>query len=1148
MIVLTRRFNRHSRRHIQSDPQSDASVSLETGLSPNSNRQGLSPLVSIRTTAFHYNIDVLSKSMTRFDDRLMKHRLLKPIYRELLLALSLACWLGGNAAAQEEVDNASARAFNSAAALQNAGLHKRASTKWTEFIAQYPKDDRVGRAHYYLGVCQLRVGKFADAAQAFQNVLHRWPNLAQADRAQHNLAMAHYEIATADKNADRFRQAALDFGVVASKYPNSDLVDSSIYYQADCLYHAGDLPGAVQVYQKLITQHPKSTHAARAFYDLGIAQQELGQTAEAAKTFASFLAKADYSKHELVPEIRLRLAICWHDTNDLEQAAEQFSKAAEIPNFELAPYAALRLGQTKLDQQRYDEAATLLNRFSKKYRNSEYLAEAMKTAGQCYYMADKPRDAIRVLTRVASSKDPPAAEAAYWLGRSQLKLKQNEQALKTLENAIGRFGDHPFANYLKFARIDALYELPKRRSETPALYETFWRENPKHALASRAAYMTALSSFGQQQYSKAREVAEAFLAIPANEASLETPDMRFIAAESYLLGEPDNANDRSKAEALYRKLVTKHPEHARAPQSLLRIGWCLYADDRPQEAIKHLNGALEKFDKQQQLPEARLLIGRSHAQLNQHREAIKELSATLKADGSWPRIDEVLFSLADSHRALGEHDPAAELLRRLVNSQPKSPLRSQSLYWLGEIAQQKKQQDEAIKWFQQVVQHHSDSEFSRPAMHALAAIHFAKQQYPQTRDWASRLVDGKPADQLNQRGRYLRGLAFHREHEFSKAVDDLTAYRQQAVDPDEAINANYTLVLCHIGLKQFDQARNLLTELVKNNPDFPHADSAFYELGHGLRSVQDKAAEAAEAFEWVAVKRPSSELAPESWFRVAQYHVDRAGKLNDDAKQAAYEKAETSLKNGLATAKAASMRENMLYLSGDLQFQQQRFEDAAKTLTTQVAEFPNGTYVGDATFLAAQSKYRLEQFDQALPLFVKVTELAFAETSQEQMDSYRSQALYLAGDCAAKLSRWTESQSLFQKLVDQYPKFSQLAEATYGIGYALHKQNQSDAAMKVFDQVTLQTETETAAKARFMIGEIEFGLKKYEDAIEQFLVVTVGYPYESWQALARFETARCFRELGDPDRAAQTLREMIEKHPSHGRIPDARRMLEELKQ
>ncbi len=241
---------------------------------------------------------------------------------------------------------------------------------------------------------------------------------------------------------------------------------------------------------------------------------------------------------------------------------------------------------------------------------------------------------------------------------------------------------------------------------------------------------------------------------------------------------------------------------------------------------------------------------------------------------------------------------------------------------------------------------------------------------------------------------------------------------------------------------------------------------------------------------------------------MAQYQAELASQVDAGKKKAAYQSAEASLKQGLAKAGGGDLSEHMQYLLGDLQFQQQRFADAAETLAKQIHEFPSGKYAGPATFLAAQSRYQLQQFDQALPLYIKIADIAFADTQQQQIESYRSQALYRAGDCAAKLKRWQESYTHFQKLVDQYPQFPQRSEALLGAAYALQEQDQPDRAIQLYDQVTKQTETETAAQARFMVGEIEFGRKRYEDAIEQFLLVTVGYPYESWQALARFETAR----------------------------------------
>ncbi len=1051
----------------------------------------------------------------------------RPFHRQRILRLFsavLLAWLLTCAdcpVRADEADNASARAYNAAAALQNAGLHTRAAAKWTEFIAQFPGDDRSGQAHYYLAICTLHDQKFIDAVQMFQTVVNRWPNLQQADKAQYNLAMARYELASEAKNADAFRQSAKEFQQVVERFPNSELIDEACYYQADCLFNAGDIPAAITTYQSLISKFPQSPRAARAHYDLGIVQQQIGKLDDAAKTFQALIEKPEYESYELAAECRLRGALCL------------------------------------LELKRYDEAIKWLGDANQKFANHDYRIDAIKLSGQCCFLSDKPADAIRVLTPIATSDDPlkrdPLSEAAYWLGRAQLKLNQPEQALATLEAAIGRWQGSQFISYLQFTRIDALYELPSRRHETPPLYEAFYREHPDHALAPQAVYMAALAYFDQKQYSKARELAEAFLAKPNSAATVVWPDLKYIAAETYLLDSADQDAQhqvaaRSTAETLYRDLVAKYPDHARAARSHLRIGWCLYSSDKAQEAIHYLRNVLNRFESSQQLPEAQWLIGQSHAKLNQHQEAITAFNAIGAANQNWPQTDEVCLASAHSYQALNELDQAAAQLQRLVKIQPASRLLARALYDLGELAHQRNQLDQAIQWFKQVAEPYSNSEYGGPAIHALAAIYYKQQQFGQARDWAGRLIDGSHSDELKRRGRYLRGMAFHREKLFSKAIEDLTVYQQQPLDAAEAANATNLLVNCFIAEHQYPAAQAQLNALLAANPDDPNAEQGFYELAHAWRTTEGKSAEAIAAFRWIAEHRPNSLLVAECWFRIAQAQTEQASQATSEEQTVAYKAAETAINKGLEKQPVGVLRENMLYLLGDLQFRQQRFTDAANTLQTQIDEFKTGKYAGPATFMVAQARFQLQQFDAAMPLFVRIGEIAFPDTADEQIQAYRSQALYRAGECAAKLNRWADSQASFQKLIEQFPKFPQSADAQYGIAYALQQQGQLDSAVELYNQITQATETETAAKARFMIGEIKFGQKQYGDAIENFLTVTVGYPYESWQALARFETARCFVELGDKVNAAKTLHEMIEKSPLHPRCADAKRMLVELSQ
>ena len=145
------------------------------------------------------------------------------------------------------------------------------------------------------------------------------------------------------------------------------------------------------------------------------------------------------------------------------------------------------------------------------------------------------------------------------------------------------------------------------------------------------------------------------------------------------------------------------------------------------------------------------------------------------------------------------------------------------------------------------------------------------------------------------------------------------------------------------------------------------------------------------------------------------------------------------------------------------------------------------------------------------------------------------------------LKKWPECQKFFEALVREFPQFEESREARYGLAVALQNQGKLTEARDIYQELAKAAEGETAAKARFMLGEVAFGERKYEDAIEQYVVVATGYPYENWQALAQFETGRCFLSLGKRQKAIEAFRAVVEKHPRHAKAADAVRMLEELK-
>ena len=101
--------------------------------------------------------------------------------------------------------------------------------------------------------------------------------------------------------------------------------------------------------------------------------------------------------------------------------------------------------------------------------------------------------------------------------------------------------------------------------------------------------------------------------------------------------------------------------------------------------------------------------------------------------------------------------------------------------------------------------------------------------------------------------------------------------------------------------------------------------------------------------------------------------------------------------------------------------------------------------------------------------------------------------------------------------------------------------------IEVNGQGALLTTEECYLDPKVQVRNPGLGRSELDQALEQYLGVTTGYPFKHWQGLAQFEIGRCFLSLGKRQQAIDAFRTVVEKYPDHPRAQDAGKMLAELK-
>ena len=809
-----------------------------------------------------------------------------------------------------------------------------------------------------------------------------------------------------------------------------------------------------------------------------------------------------------------------------------------------------------------------------KYPQGKYTAAALYYRGESLSAAGDARQAIEAYQKAVNDfpASSIAADAYYALGTTQQEQGRDADAIVTFQKFLGTpaLAGHEFAAEVRlrlalsllkrkkyveaephFAAVAAIAAFPHadlamlrqgecrleagKPAEAAALLAELPEKFPNSAHKSAAQLAAGKGYFAAGKFSDARQVldplakahdrqsAEAACWLARTLVKAGRPQDALAAVQLALGGGPpaetasylelaraealwDLPDRRKEAAVEFEKFASAHPDHPSAAQSLFLAA----------------SAALESKDYAAARRCAETLLGDAR------------LSRPQWAPG-------MLLIAAESQLAPPGGDPlkAETCYRQLIERFPKSSEAAQAYYKLGEIALRQKKYDDAMGRYKQCLEQFPQGDFAARSQYGLAAASFAKGDQAGALAALEKLAAAGPEAALAARARYLRGLVLQRQNQLDPAAKEFEAFLSSNPPAEDAAEARYALALCRIAMKQFDQATATLAALLQQKADYAQADWAYYELGQALLR-EDHTDEAAAAIRTLAEKLPRSPLAAEGWFQVGRRYeaaADRATTAEQRTAAAAH--AAQAYEAGLAKAPPADLQEKLRYKLADMQFRQKQFEQAAAVLQAQLREQPGGSLAGPARFLAAECLFRQDKFAEALPLFARVVE--------DKVEKYHALALYRAGTCAASLKKWPESQKFFETLTREFPAFEQFQDARYGLALALQNQGRLSEARAIDEQVAKATDTETAAKARFMLGEIAFAERKYEDAVEQFLTVTSGYAYKHWQALAQFEIGRCFLAMGKRQRAIEAFQTVVEKYPDHAKAADAARILAELK-
>jgi TolA-binding protein len=1020
--------------------------------------------------------------------------------------------------------------YNMAAWLYASKKYDMAAEEFRAFIAKHPGHEKVLEARLTLARALLHLKRYDEAAAALQDLRKVAPKFERMAEVLFELGRAYAASGKAKEAADTFgaflrshgnhylAQWAMDQrGGILITLKQYDEAEKTLAPLVDRFLTGKDADKRVRQERERLAKISPAVASAfdasleRAHLNLGLARFAAEKFDSARQTFEEFLALAP--KSDLGDLARFNLAQSLSGAGQHARAAETYAALAKGkgPYAADAAYEAGRAlyavagaaAEGAERTRKYREAAEAFHDCAGRFPQAEYADKARLYAGTCLYLAQDYNGAAgRLRDKVKAT--PGDAEAWYWLGLAQLKLNRAGDARAAFESSIKAAPTGDRAADALMGRADALLA-EGRQDEAAQAFQEFAARHRDHQDVPRALYAAAAALHQAEKYDASDAVAAQFLAHPKAAASDLVPRVLFISGENrFLLKKYQEAAER------YGELVSKHRTAEDIPAARFRLAWIRYFDKQYGAALAEVAEALKAKDAPFK-SDAEYLAGNCHFEKGDYAKAVEALDRYLGDRNAIRHRDDAMLKAALALVRMDRAPDAIARLQQFLKDQPKSGLRPRAHYELAELLRAAKKFDEAAQEYAAVTRQ-ADRELAPYAFYGLGTCRFETGAWAEAAEAFGQVPRAYAASDLVPQALHQQGLALQKAGNFGAARAAFEALTAKYAKHDLAASGYLGLGVCLQKEKKFPEAAEAFRRLAAAaSKDRRLREQALYELAWSLQEAGQQA-DALKAYADLAREFPKGALAADAYFQMAEARY--AEKQYPEATDL-YEKA-------LGAAVDDRLKDKILYRLGWCKWAAEKYEESARLFDRLAAECPASDLVAEATFQAAESYVRLGKPADAIARFQRLLDPKFKDFPR------LADARFRLGEAQLVLGRDQEAVATLTALEQAAADYPAMAEVQFNLGRALYNLKRHDQARTRFERVTGMTETETAAKAQFYLGETYLAEGNPRDALKAYLrVVALWASYKEWAAAAQFEIGKAYLALGKPQDAREAFQAVV---------------------
>lgn len=419
----------------------------------------------------------------------------------------------------------------------------------------------------------------------------------------------------------------------------------SIYWLGECCYRMGAYKEALKCYEQVVKSNitTDATTVALAQYNIAYCYFKSKKYSSACTAFELY-TKQQGATTPLLVDAYSRMGDCSFHASKYTNAEKYYAKAAGY-NSNGSDYALLQQAIVAGVTKDYNKKVNLLSQHIKKYKQSEYNAEAYSELGYTYISLNKNHEAINAFNTLVETypKSAVAREAMLQLGALYYNQRELSKSIAAYKKLVTQ---HPTSNEAKVAiedlksiyiELDQVAELSLFMQQQGLDYQKNELDSLTYMAAERI-YMTRGDVSSLAKYTS------------------QFPQGEYTATAYYYMGNVADVEQKyDEALSHYLHSLQADPDGNFSTEALARSGDILYDMEQYERAAAQYTQLVEVATSAELRYNARLALLRCHVNMQQHAEAITLATHILSQSKLSPEVEqEVRYHRAMSYQASGD--------------------------------------------------------------------------------------------------------------------------------------------------------------------------------------------------------------------------------------------------------------------------------------------------------------------------------------------------------------------------------------------------------------------------------------------------------------------------------------------------------------